>query len=107
MVKRRAGSATRRLPCVHFGSIGLSHGLLVGNGHPTIRTAAAPALTAALWAAIQVRTSWLMCQEALSQTSSRAVFPASASATQHQARYWVVTPLRGRPSTKRSQRASV
>jgi len=88
------------------GTIGLSHGLLIGSGHAMIRTAASPALTRRLWAAIQIRTSRLTCQEALSQTSSSAVFPAAASLAQHQARYWVVTPLIGRPATKRNQSAS-
>src|SRR6476619_2286705 len=96
----------RFLPWTHFGSIGLSHGLLIGSGQTTIRTEAFSALTWRLWVAIQPLTSRLMCQEALSQTRSNAVFPAAASFAQHQARKGVVTPLMGRPSTKRSHRAS-
>ena len=41
-------------------------------------------------------TSWLMCQPALSQTSSSAVFPRAASRSLHQARNWVVSALTGR-----------
>lgn len=43
--------------------------------------------------------------EALSQTSSSAVFPAARLA-RHQAGCWVVTPPIGRPSTERGQNAS-
>lgn len=35
-----------RLPWIHFDSIGLSHGLLVGNRHGTIRT---PRPLALIW----------------------------------------------------------
>src|SRR5436190_992428 len=59
-----------------------------------------------LWARIQPRTSWLTCQPALSQTSSSARLPAARSFAAHQARYWVVSALTGRPSTNRSQVSS-
>jgi hypothetical protein len=49
------------------GSIALSHGLLVGNRHGTIRSPWPLALTQRLWAMIQPLTSWLLCQVALSQ----------------------------------------
>lgn len=54
-------------------------------------------------ALIQLRTSLLMCQEALSQTMSNACLPTLANRSQHQVRYCVVMPLIGRPFTKRSQ----
>ncbi len=71
-----------------------------------MRTPAPSRLTRRLWARIQVRTSALMCQAALSQTSSRAVLPSAWSLVQHQARNWIVIGLTGRPSTKRSQTRS-
>ena len=40
------------------------------------------ALSWRLWAAIQLRTSWLLCQLALSQIKSRASLPAAASLSQ-------------------------
>ena len=101
-VSKRSGSTARRLPWTHFGSIGLSQGLLTGNRQPTMRTPCPARLTARLWSRTQAYTSRLTCQEALSQTSSRAVFPRAASRSQHQARNCVVRALTGRPSTKRS-----
>ncbi len=97
----------RRLVCTHLGSIGLSQGLLVGSGQTISRTPWPVALTRRLWSRIQVRTSLLPCQEALSQTSSSAVLPRAAASSQHQPRNTVVTALTGRPSRKRSQTSFV
>src|SRR5215212_1681760 len=100
--KRQAisrGSVTLRLPWIHLGSIALSHGLLVGNRHATIRTPWPLALTWRLWAAIQLRTSRLLCQLALSQINSRAFLPRALSLWQHHSRNRVVMELTGRPST--------
>ena len=88
---------------IHCGSMGLSHGLLVGNRHGTIRTPWPLALTSRLWAVIQPLTSWLLCQEALSQIRSRASLPLCWSLWQHHPRNWVVMALTGRPSTNLSQ----
>src|ERR687898_3566323 len=85
------------------GSIALSHGLLVGNRHGTIRTPWPLALTQRLWALIQPLTSWLLCQLALSQIRSRASLPLCLSLWQHQERNCVVMELTGRPSTNLSQ----
>src|SRR5918993_1531025 len=84
---------------IHCGSIALSHGLLVGNRHATIRSPWPLALTSRLWAAIQLRTSRLLCQLALSQIKSRAFLPRALSLWQHQERKRVVMELTGRPST--------
>jgi hypothetical protein len=94
------------LPWSHIGSVGLSQGLLLGSGQLTMRTPVRPCSTRRLWARIQARPSALACQEALSQTSSRAVLPAASNRPQHQARNWVVIGLTGRPSTKPSQTCS-
>src|SRR5215203_866050 len=90
---------------IHLGSIGLSHGLLVGNRHGTIRTPASLplSLTWRLWAAIQPLTRWLLCQLALSQIRSRAFLPLRWSFSQHHPRNCVVIALTGRPSTNLSQ----
>ena len=85
---------------------GSEPGLLLGSGQLTMRTPVPSCLTRRLWARIQVRTSALRCQEALSQTSSRGALPSARSRPQHQARNWVVIGLTGRPSTKRSQTCS-
>ena len=66
-----------RLPCTHFGSMRLSQGLLIGKGHTTTRQPPA-CLTRRLCALSHARTAWLTCHEALSHTSSSAVFPAAA-----------------------------
>src|SRR5215203_6855551 len=58
---------------IHCGSIALSHGLLVGNRHATIRSPWPLALTSRLWALIHSLTSWLLCQLALSQIRSRSM----------------------------------
>ena len=47
-VSLRSGSTTARLPCAHLGSIGLSHGLLLGKRQtrrrqPPLRLAVPPA----------------------------------------------------------------
>src|SRR5829696_3113213 len=69
---------------IHCGSIALSHGLLVGNRHATIRSPWPLALTSRLWVVIQPLTSWLLCQEAaLSQIRSRASLPLWWSLWQH------------------------
>jgi hypothetical protein len=73
-----------------LGSIALSHGLLVGNRHATIRTPRPLALTWRLWAAIQLRTSRLLCQLALSQIKSRAFLSRALSLWQHHSRNRVV-----------------
>jgi hypothetical protein len=92
---------TLRLPWIHLGSIALSHGLLVGNRHPTIRTPWPLALTWRLWAAIQLRTSGLLCQLALSQINSRAFLPRALSLWQHHSTNRVVlwSSRVGRPRT--------
>src|SRR5207244_5073022 len=56
------------LPCAHFGSMGLSHGLFTGKKHATIRTPPS-ARAVRLWARIHARTRLLTCQAALSHTS--------------------------------------
>ncbi|HEX9868410.1 MAG TPA: hypothetical protein VGC99_07405, partial [Candidatus Tectomicrobia bacterium] len=63
-------------------------------------------LTRRLCARIQLRASWLLCHEALSQTSSRASLPNAASWSQHHARHGVVSPLTGRPTAKHIQTCS-
>ena len=88
-----------RLPWIHLGSIAFSHGLLVGKKHATMRTPRPLSLTWRLWAAIQLRTSRLLCQLALSQIKSRAFLPRAWSLWQHQERNRVVMELTGRPST--------
>ena len=67
------------------------------------RTPPPPAFTRALWARIQARTPLLMCQEALSQTSSSARLPRAAACALHHWRKVVVAAPTGRPSRKRSQ----
>ena len=74
------------LVCTHLGSIGLSQGLLTGNWQTSRRTPVPLALTCRLWSRTQARTSLLICQEALSQTSSRARLPRAAACSQHQSR---------------------
>src|SRR5918994_6101849 len=64
----------------------LSHGLLMGNGHATIRTPWLLALSWRLWALIQPLTRWLLCQLALSQIKSRAFLPTAWSLWQHHSR---------------------
>ena len=51
---------------------------------------------------IQVRTSLLTCQEALSQMSNHAVFPRASSCSHPHWRNCMVRSLTGRPVTKRS-----
>src|SRR5205823_14176955 len=70
-----SASDTARLPWTHFGSMGLSHGLLLGNWQTTTRTPTAPCFTCRLCWRIQCRTAGLRCQEALSQINSNAVKP--------------------------------
>jgi hypothetical protein len=103
----RAGSTTARFPWTHFGSIGLSHGALTGNGQVMMRTPRPSCLTCRLCSRIQLLTALLMCHDALSHTSSKAVFPRAARRVQQSARNSVVMALTGRPSTKRSQSSSV
>src|SRR5512132_210147 len=91
---------------IHCGSMGLSHGLLVGNRDGTIRTPRPLALTRRLWAPIQPLTSRLLCQEALSQIRSRTSLPLRWSPWQHHPRKRVVMALTGRPSTNLSQVSS-
>src|SRR5215208_3042908 len=80
----------------------LSHGLLVGNRHATIRTPQPPSLASRLWAAIQPLTSRLLCQLALFQIRSRASLPLASSRSQQYPRNCVVMELTGRPSTNLS-----
>src|SRR5215208_2928849 len=101
--KQSLGLCDLALPWIHLGSIALSHGLLVGNRHATIRSPWPLALTSRLWAVIQPLTSWLLCQEALSQIRSRASLPLWWSLWQHHPRNRVVMALTGRPSTNLSQ----
>lgn len=86
---------------IHCGSMGLSHGLFVGSRQGTIRTPPSPPLllTRRLWEAIQSLTNPDLCQDALSQTRSKASLPAAASFSQHHPRNCVVIELTGRPST--------
>jgi hypothetical protein len=63
----------------HLGSIGLSQGLLIVSGLTARRTPCPVALTRRLWACSQVRTAWLLCQAALSQTSRARLSRAAAS----------------------------
>src|SRR5258706_16398322 len=86
----------------HLGSIGLSQGLLVGKKHGRIRTPWPSAFTWALWARIQVRTSLLTCQEALSQMSNQALFPWACTCSHPHCKNCVVMSLTGRPVTKRN-----
>ena len=67
-----SGSTIAFLACTHFGSIGLSQGLLVGRKKGRIRTPLPSCLTWLLWERTQVRTCLLTCQEALSQISRKA-----------------------------------
>ena len=90
-----------RLPCIHFGSIGFSHGALTGSPHTRIRHPALARLTRRLWASIHRRTRLLTCQAALSQTSTNTVFPSPASVRHTHPRKSSVTGLTGRPSTNR------
>ena len=84
-----------------LGSIGFSHGLLLGRRQTRSRQPPSR-LTRRLWAAIQARTSRLTCQGALSQIRSRTRTPSAASRPATQARKAQVTPLTGRPATNRS-----
>ena len=59
-----------------------------------------------LCSSIHRRTSWLMCQLALSQTNTHTLLPIALSFWEHQSRNRVVMPLTGRPSTKRSHVSS-
>src|SRR2546423_6036556 len=79
---RTQGPTTARLPCTHLGSIGLSQGLFVGKKQGRMRTPLPWAFTWALCWRIQVRTSLLTCQEALSQMSNQAVLPWACSWSQ-------------------------
>jgi hypothetical protein len=54
--KQSLGLRDLALPWIHLGSVALSHGLLVGNRHATIRTPWPLALTWQLWALIQPLT---------------------------------------------------
>ena len=87
------------------GSIALSHGLFLGSKQGTMRTPASLPLflRALLCSAIQLLTSLLVCQEALSQIISNAFFlPIAASFWQLYSRNWVLIELTGRPSTNLS-----
>src|SRR5215208_7584458 len=101
--KQSLGLRDLALPWIHLGSMALSHGLLVGNRHATIRTPWPLALTWRLWALIQPPTSWLLCQLALSQIKSRAFLPTTSSLWQLHPRNCVVMALTGRPSMNLSQ----
>jgi hypothetical protein len=97
----RAGSTTARFPCTHLGSIGLRQGFLLGNRQT--RTRQPPSCLAwRLWAMIHSCTSWLTCQEALSQMRTRARFPWAVKYVASHARKAQVTPLTGRHCTKRN-----
>src|SRR5262245_38051826 len=89
-VSGRVGSTMARLPCTHFGSRRLSHGLLLGNWHSS-RRQPPERLTRWLWALSHVRTARLVCQEALSQITTSACLPSLANLSASHPRYWVVT----------------
>src|SRR5262249_56929037 len=95
------GSTIAFLPCAHFGSIGFSHGALIGRGQTRIRTPPS-CFTRRLCALIHARTRWLTCHEALSHTNNSAFFPSACRHAQTQAKKSSVTWLTGRPATKRS-----
>ena len=86
--------------------MGFSQGLLTGNWQGRMRTPRPCCLTCRLCSRIQLWTALLICQEALSQISSKAAFPRAARRVQQSARNWVVTALTGRPATNRSQTSS-
>ena len=100
---RRVGSTMARLPWIHLGSMGLSHGLLIGNWHTSSRTPIPFCLTVWLCARIQDRTSLLICHDALSQIRSQTGTCCCVKRVQHHSRNWMVMALTGRRSTKRSQ----
>lgn len=102
----RAGSTTARWPCTHLGSIAFRHGLRLGSRQTSRRQPWPATLTVRLCCRSQARTSWLMCQEALSPTSARTRTPSAASGSATQARKAQVTGLTGRPSTKRKNMRS-
>src|SRR3712207_3971061 len=97
-----SGSTTFLLPWIHLGSIGLSHGLFLGSKQGTMRTPRPLFLRALLCSSIQLLTSLLVCQQALSRTISNAFLPIAASFRQLYLRNWVVMELTGRPSTNLS-----
>src|SRR5215211_3362563 len=55
-----------------------------------------------LCSSIHRRTSWLMCQEALSHTNTHTFLPIDPSFLEHHERNWVVIALTGGPSTNLS-----
>src|SRR5690242_8432503 len=90
-VNKPLGSTTAFFACTHLGSIGFSQGLLVGKQKGRMRTPWLVCFTWLLCSRIQVRTSLLQCQEALSQISNQQDLPAACSLLQIQSRNWVVT----------------
>ena len=101
-VSVRSGSTIARFPCIHFGSIGFSHGALTGRPHTRIRHPDFSRRTRRLCPAIQARTRLLTCQAALSQTRTNTRLPSAANCSHAQARKSSVTWLTGRPSTNRT-----
>ena len=97
----RSGSTTARLPCTHFGSIGFSHGALIGSPHTRMRHPPSRR-TRRLCRPIHPRTRRLTCHAALSRTSTNTRFPSAANSRHTQSRYPSVVALTGRPSQNRS-----
>ncbi len=64
-----------RLPCTHLGSIGFSHGLCLGSRQLMILTPRPLFLTPRLCVPIQLRSSLLTCQGALSQIKTKTFLP--------------------------------
>jgi hypothetical protein len=88
-----------------FGLYCVEPGALLGKqtGHYLHPRASLPLfLTPLLCSAIQLLTSLLVCQLALSQIISNAFLPIAASFWQLYSRNWVVMELTGRPSTNLS-----
>src|SRR6266481_1216239 len=76
--------------------VGFHHGLLVGKKQGRMRTPLPSAFTRELCSRIQVRTSLLTCQEALSQMSNQAVFPWACTWSHPHCKNCVVMSLTGR-----------
>jgi hypothetical protein len=90
-----------RLPWTHFGSIGFSHGALIGSPHTRMRHPPRRR-TRRLCRSTHRRTRLLTCQAALSQTRTNTRFRSAASFPHTHPRYSSVVALTGRPSANRS-----